>query len=58
MFSRRVEIVCAKCKGHQGHVFEGEGLTATSERHCVNSVSVKFVKGPVPALGEEKVTGH
>jgi peptide-methionine (R)-S-oxide reductase len=42
---RRVEIVCAKCDGHLGHVFENEGFTPTAERHCVNSVSVKYVEG-------------
>mmetsp|Transcript_5801 Transcript_5801/g.18298 ORF Transcript_5801/g.18298 Transcript_5801/m.18298 type:complete len:199 (+) Transcript_5801:46-642(+) len=42
---RRVEIVCAKCDGHLGHVFENEGFTETAERHCVNSVSVKYVEG-------------
>ena len=41
---RRVEIVCAKCDGHLGHVFENEGFTPTAERHCVNSVSVKYVE--------------
>mmetsp|Transcript_1727 Transcript_1727/g.5219 ORF Transcript_1727/g.5219 Transcript_1727/m.5219 type:complete len:182 (+) Transcript_1727:70-615(+) len=51
---RRIEIVCAKCGGHLGHVFEGERMTPTNERHCVNSVSVKYEKGAPPAGLEEK----
>lgn len=51
----RVEVRCAACNSHLGHVFSGEGYdTPTDDRYCINSVSLRLIpaRRPDPEAGK------